>query len=144
LLLAQSIGRWGNFFNQEAHGFMVDWNLFPFTVFINNGIEPTGYYLATFFYESILNLIGFAFLFWMFHKQKKHGTTSACYMIWYGISRAIVEPLRTDSLHLFGNSDFVLNRVSFLVSIAIIILGVVILVLNKKGIFSQNDERLRK
>jgi phosphatidylglycerol:prolipoprotein diacylglycerol transferase len=144
LILAQSIGRWGNYFNQEAHGYKVDWNFFPLTVYIDNGRqgEEVGYYLATFFYESILNLLGFILLYRIFFHQRKHGTTTAWYLIWYGVVRAVVEPLRTDSLHILANDDFILNRVSFLVSIAIVVLGVLILFLNKKGVLSQNEGRL--
>lgn len=132
LILAQSIGRWGNFVNQEAHGFAVDNHFFPFTVLINGQA-----YLATFFYESILNLIGFVFLFFMLGRQKKWGTTSACYLIWYGTVRAIIEPLRTDSLLIFGSSEMILNRVSFLLSLVIIGLGVLLLFAAKRGWISQ-------
>jgi phosphatidylglycerol:prolipoprotein diacylglycerol transferase len=139
LILAQSLGRWGNFFNGEAYGFEVPWNFFPFTVEIDGG-----FYLATFFYESALNFIGFLFLLRVFFYQKQHGTTTALYLIWYGVVRAVIEPLRTDSLLIFPGDDFVLNRISFLVSVAIIILGMLILYFNKKGKLSQNDKRLLK
>ena len=140
--MGQSIGRWGNFFNQEAYGLATNWHCFPFTVYIEAIDE---YHLATFFYESILNLIGFAVLLTIFLKQKKHGTTTATYFIWYGIVRAIIEPLRMDSLLFPGTTaDFVFNRVSFVLSIAICITGVILLYLNKKGKLSQNDKHLFK
>lgn len=142
LILGQSIGRWGNFLNQEAYGIATNWNCFPFTVYIDALQE---YHLATFFYESILNFIGFWILLTVFWKRKKHGTVTATYLIWYGSVRALIEPLRTDSLLFPGtSSDFVFNRVSFVLSIALVILGVVLLVLNKKGKLSQNDKHLRK
>ncbi len=142
LILGQSIGRWGNFFNQEAFGVAIGWHCFPFTVYIDALQE---YHLATFFYESILNFIGFWFLFYVFKKQNKFGTTTASYLIWYGFVRAIIEPLRTDSLLFPGtNADFVFNRVSFVLSIALIVIGVVLLILNKKGKLSQNDKHLFK
>ena len=142
LILGQSIGRWGNFFNQEAYGIATSWHCFPFTVYIDALNE---YHLATFFYESILNFIGFWFLITVFFKQKKHGTVTACYLIWYGIVRAIIEPLRTDSLLFPGTTaDFVFNRVSFVLSIALIAIGVILLILNKKGKLSQNDKHLFK
>lgn len=142
LILGQSIGRWGNFFNQEAYGIATNWNFFPFTVYIDALQE---YHLATFFYESILNFIGFWILLTIFLKQKKHGTTTAIYLIWYGIVRSLIEPLRTDSLLFPGTTaDFVFNRVSFVLSIALVIAGVVLLILNKKGKLSQNDKHLLK
>ena len=142
LILGQSIGRWGNFFNQEAFGIVTDWTLFPFAVYIDALQE---YHLATFFYESILNLIGFFILLTIFFKQKKHGTVTASYLIWYGIVRALIEPLRTDSLIFPGTSvDFVFNRISFVLSIALVVVGVVLLYLNKKGKLSQNDKQLSK
>lgn len=142
LILGQSIGRWGNFFNQEAFGIKTDCNIFPFAVYIDALQE---YHLATFFYESILNFIGFWVLLRIYFKQKKYGTTTASYFIWYGIVRAIIEPLRTDSLLFPGTTaDFVFNRVSFVLSIALVMLGVVLLILNKKGKLSQNDKHLFK
>ena len=143
LLLGQAIGRWGNFCNQEAYGLATNFHFFPITVFIENSLDY-GPHLATFFYESILNLIGAIFLMIVFRKQKKYGTTTACYMIWYGVVRAIIEPLRTDSLLIFPGNDFVLNRISFVISIALVAVGVLLLYLNKKGKLSQNDKNLLK
>ncbi len=142
LILGQSIGRWGNFFNQEAFGIATSWHCFPFTVYIDALHE---YHLATFFYESVLNFIGFWVLLRIFFKQTKHGTTTASYLIWYGIVRAVIEPLRTDSLLFPGTTaDFVFNRVSFVLSIALTMVGVVLFILNKKGKLSQNDKYLLK
>ena len=142
LILGQSIGRWGNYFNQEAFGVATTWNCFPFTVYIDALHE---YHLATFFYESALNFIGFWVLLTVFFKQKKIGTSTATYFIWYGIVRAIIEPMRTDSLLFPGTTaDFVFNRISFVLSIALVVLGVVLLILNKKGRLSQNDKHLCK
>lgn len=142
LILGQSIGRWGNYFNQEAFGIQTAWNCFPFTVYIDTLGE---YHLATFFFESILNFIGFWLLLVAFFKTKYRGTTTACYLIWYGVVRAAIEPLRTDSLLFPGTTaDFVFNRVSFVLSIALIIAGVLLLILNKKGKLSQDDKHLFK
>jgi phosphatidylglycerol:prolipoprotein diacylglycerol transferase len=135
LILAQSIGRWGNFTNREAHGFAVGFDFFPLTVNIDGQA-----YLATFFYESILNFIGFFVLLFVFlKKQKKWGVTSACYLIWYGVVRACIEPLRTDSLLVFGSNPVIFNRVSFLLSIALVVLGMVLLVAVKKSLTSQEN-----
>lgn len=127
LLLSQGIGRWGNYLNQEAFGSRVldegmQW--FPYAVKIGSpnslGVEA-GYYLATFFYESMLNLIGFAILFTLLLKTKKRGLVAAGYCIYYGIVRALIEPLRMDSL-LMGNIE-----ASFIVSLLIIIFGLLML-----------------
>ena len=145
LILAQSIGRFGNFVNQEAYGFAVGVHVPPFTVNIDGQAH-----LATWFFESMLNLIGFVVLFiWYTMKLKREkyvwGTGSAMYLIWYGVTRAIIEPLRNDSLTMFGSSTFLLNRVSFMLSLAIIIAGVVLYICAKKGLVSQeNKECLKK
>lgn len=143
LLLGQSIGRWGNFFNQEAYGIATNFHFFPLTVFIDNGLDY-GPHLATFFYESILSFIGFWVLLLIFKRQQKYGTTTAAYLIWYGVARALIEPLRTDSLLIFPGTDFVFNRISFVISIALMVVGVLLLYLNKKGKISQNDKNLYK
>ena len=143
-ILAQSIGRWGNFFNTiggypEGHGFAVGHHVPPFTVMVNN--VP---HLAVFFFESILNLAGFVFLLWIFFKkQKKWGVTTACYFLWYGVVRAILEPLRADPLKI-GKSDLVFNRISFLISLLLICLGGFLLFANKKGWLSQKTATLLK
>ncbi|WP_425539915.1 prolipoprotein diacylglyceryl transferase [Microaceticoccus formicicus] len=111
LALGQAIGRWGNFINQEAHGYQTD---LPWAVII----DGVGYH-PTFLYESIGDAIIFAFLFYFARKRQKYiGEISAIYLVLYGILRFFVEGLRTDSLYFIG------FRVSQLVSIAGIILGV--------------------
>lgn len=99
LLLGQAIGRWGNFFNQEAHGRQVAseaLRFFPVAVQIQSQ-----WYYATFFYESLWNLIGFALIYW---KRKsfrvKDGETVLWYFLWYGLGRMVIEMMRTDSLML--------------------------------------------
>lgn len=118
LLLGQAIGRWGNFFNQEAFGYAVTnpaWQFFPAAVNIA-GI----WQLATFFYESVWNLLGF----WLLYKnrikieaQGRHGQVFSWYLIWYGFGRFVIEGLRTDSL-MWGNV-----RISQLLSLMLIIAG---------------------
>ena len=138
VILAQSIGRWGNYVNQEAHGFAVATHVPPFTVDINGT-----YYLATFFYESLLNLIGFAVLMTFYvlkvrRKKYQWGSVSAMYLIWYGVTRAIIEPMRADSLMFLG------LRISFVLSLAIIVAGVVLWLLVKRGKISQRNESCLK
>jgi phosphatidylglycerol:prolipoprotein diacylglycerol transferase len=98
LILAQSIGRWGNFINQEAYGWQVtDPRYFglPFSVYI----EAQGaYHLATFLYEASLNLIGFIVLIILLLKTKKRGLITSLYLMIYGVVRSIIEIYRTDPL----------------------------------------------
>lgn len=134
LILGQAMGRWGNFFNQEAYGNLItnpslQW--FPFAVFIEN---KNAWYQATFFYESLWNVVGFALLLLVYFKTKKTGTTTAAYLIWYGIGRAIIEGYRSDSLYIVGTSI----RVSQALSVGLIIIGIIILTIN---IFKHIKER---
>lgn len=107
LALGQAVGRWGNFFNQEAHGSLVenpDLQFFPYAVYLDDpkGLDPAGWYQATFFYESMWCLLIFAVLFVMFFKQKYNGQITLWYLALYGLERGIVEWLRTDQLQIAG------------------------------------------
>jgi phosphatidylglycerol:prolipoprotein diacylglycerol transferase len=100
LVLAQAIGRWGNFANQEAFGAKITneaWQWFPAAVFIDRLQE---YHMATFFYESFLNVLVFITLMLYRKKAKFRGNVFAAYVMLYGFVRFIVESLRTDSLYL--------------------------------------------
>lgn len=97
LLIGQSIGRWGNFVNGEAHGTLVsDGFLLGMTV---NGEGP---FHPTFLYESVLNALGFLLILLLAKKVKREGFRASCYLIWYGLVRFMIEGLRTDSLYLPG------------------------------------------
>jgi phosphatidylglycerol:prolipoprotein diacylglycerol transferase len=100
LALGQAIGRWGNFFNQEAFGFEVTnkahmW--FPLAVRID--ATDTIHY-ATFFYESVWCLLLAILLFAMVRRFKRKGDAFLCYAILYSVERTIVEGFRTDSLYM--------------------------------------------
>lgn len=109
LVLAQAIGRWGNFFNQEAFGLPINngelmW--FPFAVYIEgyhtfNG-QPCShpYHMATFFYESVWCLIVFIILWSCRRKFKHDGDAILSYAALYGLERMFVERLRGDSLYI--------------------------------------------
>ncbi len=109
VLLGQCIGRWGNFFNGEAYGYAVTkayLQFFPVSVFADGQ-----WHLATFFYESVWNALGFILL-WRSRKHVKlDGDVFFGYLLWYGAGRLFIEGLRTDSLMLLG------MRVSQLVSL---------------------------
>lgn len=130
LIIGQCIGRWGNFFNGEAHGpattlsFLQSLHL---PKFIIDGMDINGtYYQPTFLYESIGCLIGFILLI-LIRKRKNLilGDLTSIYLIWYGIIRFFIEGLRTDSLLFFN------LKAAQLVSIIMIICGILIIVLTR-------------
>lgn len=101
LALAQSIGRWGNYFNMEAYGPEITdpaWQFFPFGVLIPEG-ETHAWHMATFFYESVWNAAVFVMLWFVVRRRSRHtGTVTGWYLLLYGIGRFFIEGLRTDSL----------------------------------------------
>ncbi len=132
LILGQAIGRWGNFFNSEAYGAVTTLeNLQKLGLpdFIINGMYINGLYRQpTFLYESIWDLLGFfVLLIVRQYKYLKNGQLTGVYLIWYSIGRIVIEGMRTDSLML-GNF-----RIAQIVSIILIIVGVLMLILCKKG-----------
>ena len=98
LLIGQLIGRWGNFFNREAYGEEIFDNFFLRMGLSENGV--TRYWHPTFLYESVWNLIGFLLLHIISKKRKYDGQVFLLYVAWYGLGRAWIEGLRTDSLYL--------------------------------------------
>jgi phosphatidylglycerol:prolipoprotein diacylglycerol transferase len=102
IILAQAIGRWGNFFNQEAHGGPVSYEFIKhFPKFIQQGMDIGGvYYHPTFLYESLWDLCVFAILMILIRKYKKNGFIFFTYIGLYSIGRFFIEGLRTDSLML--------------------------------------------
>ena len=131
LVLAQAIGRWGNFFNQEAFGLPISngelmW--FPFAVYIEgyhtfNG-QPCSnpYHMATFFYESVWCLIVFIIL-WSCRKKFRHdGDAILSYAALYGLERMFVERLRGDSLYIIkpGGAIAAGVRVSEMLSLIVV------------------------
>jgi len=132
LILGQAIGRWGNFFNSEAHGSVTTLEYLQslyLPEFIINGMYINGnYYIPTFLYESIWCLLGFVLLMILRSKikYKKEGIIIFSYFIFYGVGRFFIEGLRTDSLYLFN------IRVSQLVSIGLVIIGIIGIILTKR------------
>ncbi|UDI78839.1 prolipoprotein diacylglyceryl transferase [Staphylococcus taiwanensis] len=126
IILAQGIGRWGNFMNHEAHGgpvskaFLENLHI-PDFIIRNMYIEGV-YYHPTFLYESVWDVLGFIILITL-RKHLKVGETFTLYLIWYSIGRFFVEGLRTDSLMLTSHI-----RVAQLVSVILIVLGLVIMI----------------
>jgi len=103
LILGQAIGRWGNFFNQEAHGGPVsEAFISKFPDFIQKGMLINGqYYHPTFLYESMWDSLVFLILLWMIRRKTlPDGIVTMTYVILYSVGRFFVEALRTDSLML--------------------------------------------
>ncbi len=105
VILAQAIGRWGNFFNSEAHGPATTLEALKALKFIPNyvikGMNIGGvYYHPTFYYESLWCLCGFILLIIVrrIFKYIKTGELTCIYVMWYSFGRFFIEELRTDSL----------------------------------------------
>lgn len=130
LILAQAIGRWGNFMNQEAHGGPVSPEFMSkFPEFIQKGMYINGsYYHPTFLYESIWNLLVCGLLVFILLKKRESedGIVLGGYMILYSIGRFFIEGLRTDSLMFLG------LRIAQIISIMGIILGIMLIIWIKK------------
>jgi phosphatidylglycerol---prolipoprotein diacylglyceryl transferase len=149
-LVAQAFGRWGNFFNQEAHGFVIgnltnnqpNLSLDEQRAFLETTLRlpkfivdnmylqgPSGlnYYHPTFFYESMWNLTGFGLMLILRRtKLIRSGDLIGIYLIWYSIGRFAIEGMRTDSLY-FGTSNL---RTAQVVSILSVLAGITVIGLN--------------
>lgn len=122
LLIGQSMGRWGNFMNREAHGGVTD---SFFKMGLTDSTGAVTYYHPTFLYESVWNLVGFLALHFYFKKHRRYdGQIFLMYVAWYGLGRAWIEGMRTDSLYLFGTGIRVsqlLAALSFLVAAGLLV-----------------------
>ena len=119
-LIGQSIGRWGNFFNREAFGEATD--TFLKMGLLNSATGKVEYYHPTFLYESLWNLAGFVILHFLSKKRRYDGQIALGYAAWYGLGRALIEGLRTDSLYLgpFRISQL-LAALSFVAAVAVLL-----------------------
>ena len=133
LLLAQAIGRWGNFANQEVYGGLVtneSLQFFPMAVYI----EKVGsWHYAFFFYESLVTFTASVLMFinaWK-NPNKPNGVNTALYFVVYGLTRSIMEPLR-DPQYILGTGV----QWSFVFSLVLLVGGLAllftVLYLNKK------------
>ena len=100
VIIGQCIGRWGNFMNREAHGAVTE-------AFLKMGLQDAAgvvtYYPPTFLYESMWNLAGLFLVYQIGKRWRKYdGECFLFYLCWYGLGRAWIEGLRTDSLYFFG------------------------------------------
>ena len=131
LIIAQAIGRWGNFFNMEAYGGEISRETlqsFYLPNFIIEGMYINGtYHIPTFLMESIWCLLGFILLLVVFkRKNNKIGETTSLYLIIYGLGRFFIEALRTDSLLIFN------IKMAQVVSISMVVIGVVLFIISSK------------
>ena len=127
LLIGQLVGRWGNFFNREAYGYETD-------IFCRMGLTLNGsttYVHPTFLYESLWNLLGFLLLHFHSKKHRKYqGQYFIAYLIWYGVGRALIEGLRSDSLWLIPD----VIRISQLLAAVTAVLALAVWIVNDRRI----------
>lgn len=139
VLLAQSIGRWGNFVNQEAHGTAVS-RAFLESLYLPNfiinqmNIKGT-FYHPTFLYESLWSLAGVILLFSLRHKKElfKRGEVALSYVIWYALGRFFIEGMRTDSLYVPGTP----LRISQALSLVLIVGGIGVMYYRRRYIYPE-------
>lgn len=131
VMLAQAMGRWGNFMNGEAHGtqllegsplYFIRMGLFP----NEDSLFRMVYYHPTFLYESLWNILGFVIINVLYKKKKFNGQVACMYLSWYGFGRMFIEGLRTDSLYVgpFRISQ-VVGLLCFVVFTGLMIWGII-------------------
>ena len=128
VVIAQAIGRWGNFFNSEAYGSVVEYktlvNMKIIPQFVIDNMYINGaYHLPMFYFESISCLIVFIIL--LINRRRKYvknGEILSLYLILYGIIRFVIETFRTDSLM------FMDLKVAQIVSVIMILTGIIIII----------------
>lgn len=130
LPLAQSLGRWGNYFNCEAFGKPSEsfFKLYIPQEFRPQGFENVFFYHPTFLYESILDALLFVFLFMAIKKNSNYpGIITGLYLILYSIIRIIIEPLRLDCTCFVKNVP-----IPIIISIILIVIGILIIFYSTK------------
>ncbi|MBC3887002.1 prolipoprotein diacylglyceryl transferase [Acetobacterium paludosum] len=135
IIIAQALGRWGNFFNGEAHGGIVSYEFIKyFPLFIQNGMYIDGlFYQPTFLYESIWDLSIFLILMLIIRKYKRSGIVFFTYIGLYSLGRFFIEGLRTDSLMLGS------IRIAQLMSLSGVMIWVAFLIFLK---YKKTDDHL--
>lgn len=128
VMIAQALGRWGNFFNGEAYGGVVAQGsplyFLRMGIYPNNISNAMEYVHPTFFYESLWNVLGFVLIniLWNKGKKKFDGEVGLWYVSWYGFGRMLIEGLRTDSLYVGS------VRISQLVGLLCFVVGASVIV----------------
>ncbi len=138
VMIAQAMGRWGNFFNGEAYGALVEegnplyfirMGLISINTRYDFGTSEMVYVHPTFLYESLWNIIGFVIINIIFNKKKFEGQNALYYFAWYGFGRMFIEGLRTDALYIGDTGIRVSQLLGFLlfcVSTALIVYGLIV------------------
>ena len=133
IIIAQAIGRWGNFFNREVYGTVVSadvMRIFP-KIIVNNMYIDGSYRLPLFFIECLVNIAGFFVLRYAIGRGlKKHiglGDIGASYIIWYGLTRVALEPLR-DGFTLGEHEEGFGYLQSWIIAFAMIVIGICLIV----------------
>jgi phosphatidylglycerol:prolipoprotein diacylglycerol transferase len=133
VLLCQALGRWGNFFNQELYGQLVtnpDLQWFPMAVYIAN---KGAWYQATFFYESVLNIIGFFVLCYVTSHFDIKGKGIFGYAFWYCLVRGSLEIIRDDgSTNAFDSNVNSVMIYCYIVAAVALIGFILSIIYNKK------------
>ena len=112
VMIAQAIGRWGNFFNGEAFGANTGTFFLRMGLSMDPSTEAVYHVHPTFLYESLWNIIGFALINVFYKKKKFDGQITLEYIGWYGLGRFFIELLRQDSLPLkLGKYNFRISAV---------------------------------
>ena len=123
VMIAQSMGRWGNFFNGEAYGgivaeshplYFMRMGLISYNTVDDFHTNDMVYVHPTFLYESLWNLAGFILINFFYKRKKFNGQISCMYLAWYGFGRMFIEGLRTDSLYVPGTAIRISQLVGFL------------------------------
>lgn len=133
IIIAQAVGRWGNFFNQEVYGQIVSadvMKIFP-KIIVNNMYIYGEYRLPLFLIESVIDLAGFFVIRYAIGRGLKKyiglGDLGASYIIWYGLTRVALEPLR-DGFVLGTHEEGFGYLQSWIIAFAMIVLGAVLII----------------
>ena len=148
VMIGQALGRWGNYFNQEAFGSNTNlpWGMKSWVTQAGSTLEgtkeyletmqieleelgikvdPDGYVHPTFLYESIWNVIGFIIIHFLYKKRRFKGQMFLLYITWYGFGRTFIEMLRTDSLYIPGTKiriSMALGALCFVTGLTLLII----------------------
>ena len=137
VMLAQAMGRWGNFFNGEAYGSIVEeghplyflrMGLISSNTYSDFGTSQMVYVHPCFLYESLWNVLGFVLINLVYKKKKFDGQNALYYIAWYGFGRMFIEGLRTDALYIGQTGIRVSQLLGFLlfaVATALITMGLI-------------------
>lgn len=137
VMIAQAMGRWGNFFNGEAYGGLVEeghplyllrMGLISRNTYGDFGTSSMVYVHPTFLYESLWNVLGFVLINIIFKKKKFDGQNALYYFAWYGFGRMFIEGLRTDALFIGDTGIRVSQLLGFLlfaIATALIVYGLI-------------------